>query len=187
MNPARAASAIGSSLRGFARDRSGLSAVEFALLLPVMLTLYIGTAELGEGWAVDFKSALAARTAADLASQYVSIDGATMTSILGAGATVVSPYSAANMTVTVSEITTDAKGNGKITWSCSLNGTARTVGSSVTLPTALKQASISVIWGEVTYPFTPTLGYVVTGTISMYQSVYFFPRMANSVTLSSCS
>ena len=31
------------------------------------------------------------------------------------------------------------------------------------------------------------MGYVITGTISIYQSIYFYPRLSNSVTLSSCS
>ena len=68
------------------------------------------------------------------------------------------------MVVTVSEVTTNGSGQGTITWSCSLNGTARTVGSAVTLPANLQTANISLIWGEVTYPYTPQLGYVITGT-----------------------
>jgi hypothetical protein len=36
--------------------------------------------------------------------------------------------------------------------------------------------------GEVTYPYTPSMGYVITGTINMYQTSFFFPRMAPSVT-----
>lgn len=34
-------------LRRFARDRSGVSALEFAIVLPFMLLLYIGSVELG--------------------------------------------------------------------------------------------------------------------------------------------
>ena len=33
----------------FARDRRGVSAVEFAMLLPLMLTLYLGTVEISQG------------------------------------------------------------------------------------------------------------------------------------------
>jgi Flp pilus assembly protein TadG len=168
-------------LRRFARDRKAVSAVEFAIVLPFMLTLYLGGVEAGDGLAVQFKSTLAARTVADLASQYVSIDNATMSSILGAASAVVTPYSAANMVVTVSEVATNAKGQGTITWSDSLNGTAHSVGQSVTLPTALQTPNISLIWGEVTYPFTPQMGYVLTGTINIYQSVFFYPRLSSSV------
>jgi Flp pilus assembly protein TadG len=169
------------ALRRFAGDRRGLSAVEFATELPFMLTLYAGSVEFGESLSIDYKPTLAARTVADIASQYTSIDGPKMTSILGAASTVVAPYPAADMTVVVSEVTTDANGNGTITWSAALNGNAHKVGQAVTLPTDLRIPSISLLWDEVTYPYTPSLGYVVTGTISMYQSEYFYPRLSNCV------
>jgi len=171
-----------SQLRGFARNRRGIAAVEFAIILPFMLVLYLGSIEAGNGLAVQFKAALASRAVADLASQYTSINNSTMTGILNAAATVVAPYSASGMVVTISEITTNASGQGTITWSDSLNGTAHTVGQSVTLPTALQIANTSLIWSEVTYPYQPSLGMVMTGTINIYQSSYFYPRLATSIT-----
>jgi Flp pilus assembly protein TadG len=169
-------------LRDFARNRHGVAAVEFAIILPFMLVLYLGSIEAGNGLAVQFKAALASRAVADLASQYTSIDNATMTGILNASATVVAPYSASGMVVTISEITTNASGQGTITWSDSLNGTAHAVGQSVTLPAALQIANTSLIWSEVTYPYQPSLGMVMTGTINIYQSSYFYPRLATSIT-----
>jgi Flp pilus assembly protein TadG len=177
-------------LHRFGSDRDGVSAVEFAIILPFMLTLYVGSVELGEGLSIDFKATETARTLTDLASQYVTIDPSTMTTILGASSQVMSPYTTSSMVVTLSEVSpTNASGQGTITWSCSLNGTARTVGSSVTLPTSLQTPSgVSIIWGEVTYPYKPSMGYVITGTINIYQVSYFYPRLSNSVPLSStCS
>jgi len=165
----------------FTGDRRGLSAVEFATVLPFMVALYTGSVELGEGLSIQYKSTLAARTVADIASQYTSIDAATMTSILGAASTVVTPYSAANLTVIVSEVTTDANGNGTITWSAAQNGNAHQVGQAVSLPAALRIPSIALLWGEVTYPYTPNIGYVITGTISIYESSYFYPRLSTCV------
>lgn len=177
-----------SYLRRFARDREAVSAVEFAIILPFMVLLYIGGAEVGDGVAIQYKVTETARTVTDLASQYVSIDSTTMSNILGASSEIVAPYASSSMVVTISEVSTNASGQGTISWSCSLNGTPRTSGSSVTLPTSLQTPSISLIWGEVTYPYTPSMGYVITGTITIYQSIYFYPRLANSVTLSqSCS
>lgn len=57
------------TLKRFGLARDGVSAVEFALILPFMLTLYLGGAELGDGFAMQFKATLAARTVADLTSQ----------------------------------------------------------------------------------------------------------------------
>lgn len=171
-------------LRRFGSDRDGVSAVEFAIILPFMLTLYLGGTELGEGLSVQFKTTLAARTVADLTSQYVAVDASTMSQILGAAGTVVTPYPSTQMVVVVSEITTtNSTGSATVTWSCSLNGTARTPGSSFTLPNSMQTlpSGTALIFGEVTYPYTPTMGYVITGTISIYESAYFFPRLSASV------
>jgi Flp pilus assembly protein TadG len=190
MTPAGTTADLRSYLRRFAGDRKAVSAVEFALILPFMVFTYVGSAELGDGMALYYKATEAARTVTDLASQYVTIDPTTMQTILGASAQVIGPYSATGMIVTVSEVNaTNASGQGTITWSCSLNGTAHTVGSTVTLPTNLQTPTgLSIIWGEVTYPYTPAMGYAITGTINMYQAIYFYPRLSNSVTLTStCS
>ena len=171
-----------SRLRKFRGDRHGVAAVEFALTLPIMLTIYLGGVEVGDGFAIDTRATLVARTVADLATQYISIDNQDMSNILGASTQLVAPYSATYITVTISEITTDNNGNGTVTWSDSLNGTARTVPSKITLPTALQMPNISIILGEVTYAYTPALGYVMTGTITMSDSFYMMPRLSNSVT-----
>ncbi|HXX03248.1 MAG TPA: TadE/TadG family type IV pilus assembly protein [Xanthobacteraceae bacterium] len=183
MTATRAFSGWWAQLRRFARDRDAVSALEFAIVLPFMLTLYIGGVELGDGLQINFKVAETARTVTDLASQYATIESADMSNILGASSAVIAPYPAANMIMTVSEVTTNGNGQGTITWSCSLNGTAHTVGSSVTLPANLQSPNITLIWGEVTYPYTPSTGYVITGTITMYQSTYFYPRLVTSITL----
>lgn len=172
-----------SLLRRFASDRRGVSAIEFAFVLPVMLLLYIGSVELGDGLQIQFRVTATARTVTDLASQYIIIESSDMSTILAAASTVVAPYSGSNVTITLSEVTTNAQGQGTVTWSCSLNGTPHTVGAAVVLPSTLQTANISLIWGEVTYPYTPSLGYFLTGTINMYDSVYFYPRLVNSITL----
>lgn len=169
-------------LYGLLSSSNGVAAVEFAIILPFMLTLYLGSIEIGEAMSVQFKAATATRAAADLASQYSSINNSTMTGILGAALIVVAPYSTANMVVTVSEITTNSSGLGTVTWSDALNGAAHTVGQSVTLPAAMQIANTTMIWGEVTYPYHPMFGYALTGTINMYQSSYFLPRLSTSVT-----
>jgi Flp pilus assembly protein TadG len=183
MNAKCISSGILSRLLGFRRDRRGVAAVEFALVLPLMLTIYMGGVEFGDGYAVDTRVTDVAHSVADLTTQYIQIDNADMSSILNASSVLVSPYSSANITVTVSEVTIDSSGNATITWSDSLNGTARSVGSKITLPTSLQtMKSTSMILGEVTYAYTPAIGYVLTGTINMADSFYMLPRLANSVT-----
>ncbi len=171
-----------SSLRKFVSNRGGVAAVEFSLILPMMLAIYLGGVEVGDGFAIDTRVTLVTHSVTDLATQFVTIDNQDMSTILNASSAIITPYSASNIAVTISEITTDSNGRGTVTWSDSLNGTARVVGSVVALPISLQIKNISLILGEVSYSYTPALGYVMTGTITMSDSFYMLPRLSNSIT-----
>ena len=122
---------------GLASDERGVSAVEFAMLLPLMLSLYLGAVEVSQGIGADRKVTLTARTVADLVSQVTSVSNNDMTNSLNAASSVMTPFSSTNLKVVVSSVKIDAQGKATIDWSDTLNGTARTKGSTVTLPSAL--------------------------------------------------
>jgi len=169
-------------LVSFARDRRGVSAVEFAMLLPLMITLYLGSVEISQGVAVDRKVTLTTRTVADLASQVSSINNSDMTNILNATSAVIQPFDASKLKVVISAITIDANGNATVAWSDTRNGTARSVGSSVTLPAALNVANTTLLFSEVQYSYRPAIGYVITGTLNLSDQIYMRPRLSDTVT-----
>ena len=169
-------------LAQFAQDKRGVSAVEFAMLLPLMVTLYLGTTEISQGVGIDRKVTLTTRTAADLVSQVSSVATTDMTNILNAASSVIQPYDSTKLKVTVSAVSIDANLNPTVAWSCKWQGTKRAVGSSVTLPTALKIANTQLIFSEVSYAYKPTIGYVITGTLNLSDQIYMRPRLSDTVT-----
>lgn len=202
MNPTkmttRDLSNVPSALYRFVRDRRGVSATEFALILPIMLTLYIGGVEVGDGIAINFKTTLAARTVADIAAQCGvctstgtgnngTIDAATMQTILNASTKVLAPYPTAGVVITLSELkVSQNQTQGVVQWSCSLNGTPRASASTVTIPNNIQLNQLSadayILYSEASYPYTPSLGYVLTSTINLNQSTMFAPRLATQIT-----
>jgi Flp pilus assembly protein TadG len=178
---AASAASLRQRLSRCAQDERGVSAVEFALLLPLMVTLYLGGVEVSQGLTIDRKVTLVARTVADLAAQASTITNADMNNILDASTAVMLPYSVDKAKVTVSQVSIDANGKATIAWSSSKNGTARTQGSTITLPAALNIANSSLIWGEVSYEYKPVIGYVITGTMNLTDQIYMRPRLSDSV------
>jgi len=163
------------------KDERGVSAVEFAMLLPLMLSLYLGAVEVSQGIGADRKVTLTARTVADLVSQVSSISNSDMTNSLNAASAVIAPFSSANLKVTVTSISIDAQGKATVAWSDTKNGTARAKGSTVTLPAALNIPNSSLIWSEVQYTYTPVVGHVVTGSLTLKDQMYMRPRVSDSV------
>ena len=180
----RALSIVGTikcRLGGLAGDERGVSAVEFAMLLPLMLSLYLGAVEISQGIGADRKVTLTARTIGDLVSQVSSIGNADMTNALNASSAVMAPFPTSNLKVTVSSVKIDAAGKATVDWSDTFNGTARTKGATVTLPAALNVANTSLIWSEVQYTYKPVIGYVVTGTLTLKDQIYMRPRLSDTV------
>jgi Flp pilus assembly protein TadG len=169
-------------LQSLAGDQRGVSAVEFAMVLPLMLTLYFGVVEVSQGIAAQRKVTMTARTVADLVSQASNVADLYMSNSMDAAVAVMAPFPDSKLKVTVSSIEIDANGKATVSWSDTKNGTARAKGSTVTLPTALVVTKSSLIWSEVEYAYTPTIGYMVSGTVTLKDTLYMRPRVATCVT-----
>jgi Flp pilus assembly protein TadG len=170
--------------RSFAGDRSGSSVVEFALLLPLMMTMYFGSIQVTDAISADRQVTLVASTAAEITSQYSQVATSDVTNILNAAASVMAPFSvtSANATVTLSSVTVDGNGNATVAWSQSLYGTARSGTVTNLVPAGLLVPNTSVIWGEASYSYRPTIGWGLVGTVPMYDQIFLRPRQSTNVT-----
>lgn len=165
----------------FARDVRAISAVEFAMILPIMVTLFLGGTELSQAIAVKRKSVLVNRTIADLVAQDSSITNAEMSGIFSASAAVVQPYNAGNLRLIVSGVIIDAAGAATVSWSDGYQTTARTVGSALTLPAGLNLPNTWLVFAETTYNYTPPIGYTIVGTLPLKDTMYLRPRLTSTI------
>jgi len=164
-------------VRRFASDKRGVSAVEFALIAPLMIGLYLGCAEIANGVGADRKVSLTSATLANLASQVTTLSTSDMTNILNASSAIIQPYSPSNLKATLSCLSISSTGKVTVSWSATLNGTARGTGSSVTIPSALAVPSSQLLFAEVSYAYTPTVAYTITGTLTLSDQMYMAPRI----------
>ena len=83
-------------------------------MLPLMVTLYLGTAEVSKGIAADRKVTMTARTVADLVSQATTINDSGMNDIMAASSAVMYPFPTNLLKVTVTSVNIDANGKETI-------------------------------------------------------------------------
>ena len=167
--------------RGFTGDRAGVSAVEFALILPIMLVLFFGSVEVTTALTVQRKVTHVTSTLSDLIAQSKTISASEMSDILEAAATVITPYSDAKLQIKLTGVTIDANGTATVAWSQAMNDTAYSEGAAITLPTTVVEPSSFIVTGEVHYSYTPVVGYVMTGTFDLSDEFYLRPRLGTSV------
>jgi Flp pilus assembly protein TadG len=175
-----------STLRRLPADSRGASAVEFAVILPMVLVLFFGTVELSNGVAVDRKVTLTARTLSDLISRATTVSDNDISNAFAASSAIMTPYSAAPMKAIISEITIDSSGKATIAWSKASNTTPRNPGDPVpSLPTALAVPGAYLIWGETSYTYTPVVGYVMKTALTLGDQFFTRPRQSPCVQYSS--
>jgi Flp pilus assembly protein TadG len=193
---------LSSRARKFPADTDAVAATEFAIVVPFMLVLLVGGTELANGMLLNVKVTATAHSVADMVTQNTSVSTASMQNILAGATSIIAPYSVNDssgnsiLSVTVSEVSSDASGNLTLRWSKSYNGTTygsgRTNLTGLTIPTSLNGTAgnasnpnnqndqVSFIVGEVSYAYTPGLGYTVSGTVNLQDTVWMFPRCSTN-------
>jgi Flp pilus assembly protein TadG len=187
------------ALRCFVRDICGVAAVEFAILLPLMLTFYLGGAEIGQGLIANSKVTSVAEAISNLMAQQTSGTAATdsrLTNIFATATAIMSPYPTAPLKMTLSSVAfiiDSSKSTGfdaKTAWTITNNGgtprpcqilTPTANGASptpTTLPTGIypvagSTATTTVIIGDVTYTYTPAFGTTLLAWSSSAPSITF--------------
>ncbi len=180
---------IATASRGFHDDRRGLAAVEFALIVPLMLLIVFGTIEITNGVAVNRKVDLVSRTLSDLTSRATNVSSTDISSFFTVGGAIMQPYPSSSLSSTISEVYINPTTSvGRVQWS--QGSSARSVGSTLAVPAGLiiKDSSGNtipnqyLIYSEVSYFYVPAVGYVMNRAgITLSNSTFTRPRQLNCV------
>jgi Flp pilus assembly protein TadG len=159
-------------------DRRGVAASEFALILPVLILLLLGTAELGNALLLDKKVTSATQTAADLVAQQKSVNDATIDNIFTAMDSIIAPYPVVSTTYNVASLVTDEDGVVSIDWQERRGGLAI---EDYDIPDGLLSENDSVIIATVTYVYSPLFADLITGSFTIADTAYLRPRTTANV------
>jgi Flp pilus assembly protein TadG len=168
--------------RRFAAAQQGVAAIEFAMIAPVLAVMFLATFDGGRAIAAYMKMRAATYALASITNQYATIASADMTGIFCATSIVMAPYNASTPVVTISQIKINASSVSKIEWSATQNGTARTVGATISPPTNMVVASSYLILAEVSYTYVPLFGFFGSSSgITFSDSLWVTPRSVSCV------
>lgn len=185
------------------RAVSGVAAVEFALVLPVMLTLFWGLSEVTLAVNIDRKLTLTSRSIADLSSRVSLLSTSDLATIFSASSAVMRPYDSSSTQMVVTSVLVTVSGStytGTVDWSCGKNlatklGTqtqadfdainlkVRASGTTYAVPAGFQATTTkSFILVETLQPYTPVFGRVMTGTIQLRETTPWPVRNSDKVT-----
>ncbi len=189
------------SVSDFLADSRAIAATEFAVIVPLMLVMFFGTIEFSSAVAIDRKVTITARALSDLTSQTstTTIDNTYLQNVFTASIATVTPYDATPVRATISEIYVDSNQIAKIQWSkaatitsgatsATLTNSARSAGDVVTsiVPSDLLVKKTYLIVSEVSYLYTPSVGYVMgKAGITLSDVSYTRPRQFTCIVYNS--
>ena len=174
--------------RAVLADRRGTALIEFALLLPFLLVVYLGGFVLADGISCSRKVTIATRALVDLVAQSATgttsaneIDGE-----LAAATQILSPYPGARAIERVTEVYTDASLNTTVVWSRGYNTTGYTPGTSATVPLNLRVPGLYVIFAEITYSYQPPVTFDLVQPFNLKNTLFMIPRNSTSISCGDC-
>jgi len=183
----------------FRKNERATAAVEFALITPFLLTLYLGSMEASALFTVDKRVNTISATVGDLVAQWDpntgNLDTTATTSTLAtyfkAAAGIMVPYPTTGIKQVVSLVYVDTTtGATKVIWSkaSGTGATARTQGSTYSpLATTTTTNEVArggcIIASETSYSYKPLLGAVFTTALNLSHVNYFIPRYGATNTI----
>lgn len=185
-------SKLGVLSRRLAGDRDGMGAIEFAILFPILVMLYVGAFEVTIGLSVSKRASRAAATVADVITQQQTVTKSWLSDMPNVAASIFVPYNMGNrITLKVTGIQIDASANPTVKWSWAQdNSRPYAVNAAVTVPADLKKANSFLVRSELTVPyrlflFGPNL-MPNDSIITISRTYYYRQRQGDNVLCSDC-
>ena len=202
MNGCRAF-AKGGFVRRLVGDRRGVAAVEFALIAPVLLTLYFVTMEVAQAIETNKKISRVASMVADLVTQQQQITRQEVDAVMRIGEASLVPYNRSQPVIYITAITVTNENNPKaeVTWSRRLSngaaGAGEPAGSTTLIPESLRVPGSFLIRVSGQLNYRPVITWTAEqraslgllgafDQIRMNETYYLRPRMSHNIPCNNC-
>lgn len=170
-------------------QEAGVAAVEFALILPILLVLWIGGVEVTGALSLDRRLNNLASAMGDLVARDKKLTYADIDDIFELADAALYPYDATGIAMRITAVDMDGDGTATVGW-YRKQGTLPTgvpnwvIGDPVDdVPEELRVPDSQVIMAEVYHTYHPAVGYVMTGDVALDDRMYFVPRLVAYVAL----
>ncbi|WP_267878712.1 MULTISPECIES: TadE/TadG family type IV pilus assembly protein [Hyphomonas] len=163
------------------RNEDGVSAVEFAVIAPLMVLIFFGCIELSFLMRADRRVTATASSLGDLTSRLATVTDADMRELYNAATVMMQPYPASETRMRITSIEDNGNGQKRVKWSDGHEMTPRAVNSLVNIPDGIVPSPGSVILTEVEYDYSSGFGFVIDTSTTIADSFYLRPRRVSNI------
>lgn len=180
-----------STLKRFVCAEAGVAVVEFAIALPVLMTMLYGTIEVTRYILITQKVEKLAHTVSDVTAQSQTLTIANLDQVLAATSDIMEPYDmGSNGKVLITSLYRPADtANATVNWRYSGGGTLSAssqlgaIGAVPSMPAGFTfEERENVIAAEVYFRFSPLISSQFFGTTTVYRVAFYKPRFGALLT-----
>lgn len=168
-------------IRGIRYNEDGISAVEFAIIAPLMVLLFFGCIEISLMMRLDRKVATTSSSLGDLTARLSSVNDGQMSEMFAAASVLLQPNDITKARMRITSIVDSGDGVTKVDWSDGYNFTAYSAGANIVVPNGIVSTPGSVILAEVEYDYENKLGYVIDFGGTLSDRFYLRPRRVERI------
>lgn len=168
-------------------DQHGVAMIEFALVLPLLLLLYLSSVELTNALACQRKLSATSRFVADTVSQSVVIEAAQLNDIINTAQVIMAPYSLDGFALKVSALQTGLNGSTTIVWSRALHTSSAARDTTTNLPVNLAERGRFLIRVETFYDFPKISPLSLPVPIHLHDELFMAPRQSRTILCEDCA
>lgn len=167
------------------KNEEGVAAIEFAIIAPLMITMYFGLAEIASAISVDRRISHGANVAADLVTQNAQMTTDDIEEALAAAVRVMGVNNVSDVTIDIRSYVIDTNGAPQSEGVVQFNSGAATLKNLnvATLDTKILNENSGVVVTRVAYTYSPLKLRFFDTDITLNETFMLKPRRSNSVIL----
>lgn len=173
-------SSFRTALKRAFHHEGGIAAAEFALILPVLLLVLMGTIELTNALTAKRKLLNATQTAADLIGQETDVTSSDLSTIYLASRLTMSPLNAGTMSIGVASVRFDSTtGTPSLDWTDGYGGGE--VVDPLLKADGRGEAGASIVILTTKYAYSPLITLIIPTSFFMSETTYVRPRTVSYI------
>jgi len=170
---------LADKVRRLRQDVQGFAAVEFAMIVPVLIVMLMGAVETSDALTVSGRMINISGSVADMAARCTTLTTGDLRDMMSISGSLLGHYSPQDLYVEVVDVQADANDNLTVAWSYdSGHSSPLAAGSSYSgLSPGLVPVNGELIVATATYNYSSPMGHFIHGRVKLTHTSYNSPRV----------